>query len=110
MNLKLIPTPEFSRAVKKLYRKYRQIYKDLELLEKILFTNQKSGIELGSNCFKLRIPNSPIPAGKRGGFRVVYYYRSQNNRIYLLDIYSKTELETISDGRLLEILRKNELM
>lgn len=110
MNLKLIPTPEFSRAVKKLYKKYRLIFKDLEFLENELLNNPKSGIDLGNNCFKLRLSNSSIPTGKRGGFRVVYYYRSQNTKIYLLNIYSKTELENISDNRLLEIFKKNELI
>ena len=109
MNLKLIPTPEFIRSIKKLYKKYRQIYKDLELLEKELFTNPKAGIELGNNCFKLRLPNSSIPTGKRGGFRIVYYYRTRNIKIYLLDIYSKTELANISDKKLLEILKRNGL-
>ena len=109
MNLKLIPTPEFSRSVKKLYKKYKLITKDLYFLEKELITNPKSGIELGSNCFKIRIPNSSIPTGKRGGFRVVYYYKDPNNKIYLLAIFSKTDIENISDRRLSDILKKNEL-
>ena len=79
------------------------------LLEKELFTNPKAGIELGNNCFKLRLPNSSIPTGKRGGFRIVYYYRTRNIKIYLLDIYSKTELANISDKKLLEILKRNGL-
>ncbi len=109
MNLKLIPTPEFSRSVKKLYKKYRLISKDLKILEKELITNPKSGIELGNNSFKVRIPNSSIPAGKRGGFRVVYYYIDTNNKIYLLAIYSKTDIENISEKSLSDILEKNGL-
>ena len=111
MNLKLIPTPEFSRSVKKLNKKYPLIRKDLETLEtleKELSENPKSGIELGNNIFKVRIPNSSIPAGERGGFRVVYYYKDNNN-IYLLAIYSKTDIENISDRRLADIVEKNGL-
>ena len=109
MNLKLIPTPEFSRSVKKLQKRYKLISKDLKTLEKELFKNPKSGIGLGNNSFKIRIPNSSIPTGKRGGFRVVYYYRDQNNKVYLLAIYSKTELENISNNKLADILEKNGL-
>ncbi|MCK5199847.1 MAG: type II toxin-antitoxin system RelE/ParE family toxin [Spirochaetales bacterium] len=109
MNLKLIPTPEFSRSVKKLYKKYRLITKDLKILENELITNPKSGIELGNNSFKVRIPNSSIPTGKRGGFRVVYYYKDQNDNIYLLAIYSKTDLENISHRKLADILERNGL-
>ena len=109
MNLKLIPTPEFSRSVKKLFKKYRLISKDLKNLEKELTNNPKSGIELGNNCFKLRIPNSSIPTGERGGFRVIYYYKDKNNNIYLLAIYSKTDVENISDRKLSDILEKNGL-
>ncbi len=109
MNLKLIPTSEFSQSVKKLNKKYQLITKDLKTLEKELLKNPKSGIKLGNNIFKVRIPNSSIPAGKRGGFRVVYYYRDSNNKIYLLAIYSKTDIENISDRRLLDILAKNGL-
>lgn len=109
MNLKLIPTPEFSRSVKKLNKKYQLITKDLKILEKELIANPKSGIELGNNSFKVRIPNSSIPTGKRGGFRVVYYYKDQNDNIYLLAIYSKTDLENISHRKLADILEKNGL-
>ena len=109
MNLKLIPTPEFSRSVKKLNKKYRLISKDLKILENELITNPKSGIELGNNSFKVRIPNSSIPTGKRGGFRVVYYYKDQKDKIYLLYIYSKTDIENISNRKLADILEKNGL-
>ena len=109
MNLKLIPTPEFSQSVKKLYKKYRLVTKDLKNLKKDLISNPKSGIELGNNSFKIRIPNSSIPTGKRGGFRVVYYYKYKNDNIYLLAIYSKTDLENISDRKLADILEKNGL-
>ena len=110
MNLKLIPTPEFLRSVKKLYKKYRLITEDLKELEKELITNPTSGIEIGNNSYKIRIPNSSIPTGKRGGFRVVYYYRGPNNKIYLLAIYSKTEIENISDRKLSDLLEKNGLL
>jgi mRNA-degrading endonuclease RelE of RelBE toxin-antitoxin system len=48
MNLKLIPTPEFSKAVKKLSKNYKKISDDLEVLKEMLLKNPKSGIDLGN--------------------------------------------------------------
>ena len=44
---------------------------------------------------KLRIAVSG--SGKRGGARVIYYYRRSAGRIYLLFIYGKHQAATLSD-------------
>ncbi len=109
MNLTLIITPEFARAVKNLSKKYKFIWKDLEALERELSSGEVQAVELGKNCYKTRLQNSSIPAGKSGGFRIIYFYK-KDNKIYLLDIYSKTDMENISEARLIEILRSNGLV
>jgi mRNA-degrading endonuclease RelE of RelBE toxin-antitoxin system len=38
--------------------------------------------------------------GKRGGVRIIYYYRRANGRIWLLTIYAKNETENISSATL----------
>lgn len=58
--------------------------------------------------FKLRLVNSSIPTGKSGDFRVIYYKKIED-KIYLLEIYSKTELENIDDSKIIEILKDNHL-
>ncbi len=67
--LKIVPTPEFVKQVKKLAKSYRQISHDLEYLKEQLFLNPKIGTKLGNKCFKIRVSNSSIPTGKSGGFR-----------------------------------------
>jgi mRNA-degrading endonuclease RelE of RelBE toxin-antitoxin system len=109
MNLKIVSLENFSKDVKKLFKKYKNISKDLKKLQDTLLKDPKSGIELGENLYKIRLVNSSIPTGKSGGFRVVYYYIDQQENIYLLTIYSKRELENISDERLAEILKINGL-
>ena len=109
MNLKIVSLENFSKDVKKLFKKYKNISKDLKKLQDTLLKDPKSGIELGENLYKIRLANSSIPTGKSGGFRVVYYYIDQQENIYLLTIYSKRELENISDERLAEILKINGL-
>ena len=109
MNLKIISLESFSKDIKRLHKKYKQIAKDLKELQDILKDNPKSGIELGGNCYKIRLPNSSIPTGKSGGFRVIYYHIDEENNLYLMAIYSKTDIQNISDERIAEILKNNDL-
>jgi len=109
MKLKIIPTPEFSKQTKKLAKTYKNIVDDLDFLKNELLKNPKGGTELGNNCYKIRIPNSSIPTGKSGGFRIITYYVVDNNLIRLLLIYSKKEKQSISNKEIQEVLQKNNL-
>ncbi len=103
-NIKLLAN--FIKEVKKLSKKYKKIGDDLKELQNELLANPKSGIHLGNNCYKIRVANSSIPSGKSGGFRVIYYYLDANSVIYLMSIYTKSDLENISDEKILEILQE----
>jgi len=109
MNLTITSLDSFNKDIKKLFKKYKKITTDLKELQTTLKSNPKAGIELGNNCYKIRLANSSIPTGKSGGFRVIYYYLDEQNNIYLMSIYSKNELENISDEKLLQILNSNGL-
>jgi mRNA-degrading endonuclease RelE of RelBE toxin-antitoxin system len=109
MNLKIISTSEFEKDVKKLFKKYKLITQDLKKLREILLEEPKAGISLSNHTYKLRLPNSSTSSGKSGGFRVIYYFLDQNNNIHLLKIYSKTDLENLSEDKILEILKNNNL-
>ncbi len=66
---------------------------------------------LGLQSFLMRYPDSGkiVPgsggvrklrwtmagSGKRGGLRVIYYFKKKNDEIWLLTIYSKREVENI---------------
>ena len=109
MNLNIISLDSFSKEIQKLSKKYKLLSSDLKELLNILDKNPKAGVELGNSCYKIRLANSSIPTGKSGGFRVIYYYLDNNNNLYLMSMYSKMELENISDEKLLNILKSNEL-
>jgi len=99
---------EFKKDVKKLFKKYRSIKIDiLDLIEK-LEKDYTIGIDLGSNLYKIRVKNSDI-GGKSGGYRVIYYTRLTNDRVYLLTIFSKTQKENIDVKSLKPIVDKIEL-
>jgi mRNA-degrading endonuclease RelE of RelBE toxin-antitoxin system len=105
MRYKIETIPRFEKDVKKLKKKFPKIKNDLIDLVNVLSSNPKLGINLGENVFKIRIPNSSIPTGKRGGFRVITYYK-KDDILYLVTIYSKTEQDTILTDRLRSIIQE----
>lgn len=105
--MNLISLESFAKDVKALRKKYKNIKEDLTALKEILSADPKAGVELGRDCYKVRLANSSIPAAKSGGFRIIYYYVDDAGDIYLMAIYSKTELDNISDARILDILKEN---
>jgi len=46
--------------------------------------------------------------GKRGGFRIIYYWKSKKNEVWLLTLYAKNEAENISVSVLREIRKEIE--
>ena len=110
MNLKIISLESFGRDVKRLYKKYKKLPKDLKELQSLLQEDPRSGIELGNGCYKIRWANSSVPTGKSGGFRVIYYYLDEDNHLYLMAMYSKSELENIKEEKLIEILKSNNII
>jgi mRNA-degrading endonuclease RelE of RelBE toxin-antitoxin system len=110
MSYSLVALPTFSIKLKKLAKKYKKIKFDLQALQKELISNPKIGIALQHNCYKIRVANSSTQTGKSGGFRVFYYFLDNNNKIFLMSIYSKTQKENLSDTELLELLKINDLV
>ena len=104
MNCNILATPQFTKDIKRLSKKFKAIKNDLSKLIDILEVEPTEGTSLGNGCYKIRLANTSIPTGKSGGFRVITYFIDDKNDLYLLSIYSKTEKDTISDTELKEIL------
>jgi len=103
MNFKIETIPRFEKDVKKLKKKFPKIKNDLTVLINKLLLNPAIGINLGENIFKIRFPNSSIPTGKSGGFRIITYYKT-DDILYLVTIYSKTEQDNILTEKLKKIV------
>lgn len=106
MHYNILTIPEFDKNVKKLAKRFHKIKDDLTELTEELQTNPKLGTPLINNCYKIRVVNSSIPAGKRKGFRVITYHIDTNNNLYLLSIYSKSDTETLTDAEILDLLKQ----
>ncbi len=110
MSLNIFSVNQFLKELKALHKRYKNIGKDLKQLKETLTDNPKAGIALAHNCYKIRIANSSVPTGKSGGFRVIYYYVDNNGTVYLLSIYSKSDLATVSDEKIVGILKKEGII
>ena len=110
MSYNVIPTPEFKKFFKKLYKKYPSLKDDLLILIEKLETDYHIGISLGNNLFKIRLAIESKNKGKSGGARVIYFFLTEENEIYLIHIFDQSESENIPKDILKELLKKAELL
>ena len=99
-------TPEFKRNVRALAKKYHHIQSDVQPIIEQLQHGEFIGDQVrgtGYAIFKVRIRNSDISRGKSGGYRVIYYLKTET-AIILVTIYSKTEQSDISSAKIKKIL------
>jgi len=105
MNYNLIPTDEFKKNVKNLYKKYINIKNDIEELAKELSKNPYLGTELSNNTYKIRIKNTDNNKGKSAGYRVITYIVDKDKTIFLISIYSKSKQDNIIDTELQNLIK-----
>ena len=100
MSFNVIATEPFERKLKKLAKKYRSIKDDLLDLISSLEKDPTQGTPLGKECYKIRLAIRSKGKGKSGGARVITYVRVAKENIFLMDIYDKSEQDSISDKEL----------
>lgn len=102
-----ITTPTFETRYLKLQKKYPKIDEDFEaFLNEVelvgdLGEDIPNVVKDGNKVFKKRMKNSSAKKGLSGGFRVIEYLVTDENTVYLLDIYSKSYQEDISKNKIL---------
>ena len=89
-------TSWFNKQLKQLAKKYRSIPEDYANLLHSLAENPLQGTPIRRGAFKIRMPITSKNSGKSGGSRVISYYRDEQDTLYLLDIYDKSEKGNIS--------------
>lgn len=105
MSANVIATSNFRKKAKRLIKKYHSLKGELNELAAQLIEKPESGTPIGNSCYKIRLAIKSKSKGKSGGARVITNYRIENNIIYLLSIYDKSELDTISDNDVKRLLR-----
>jgi mRNA-degrading endonuclease RelE of RelBE toxin-antitoxin system len=93
--VEIIETPIFTRRI-------RSILPDDEysMLQWALVNNPESG-DVISGCRGLRKLRWVIPgSGKRGGVRIIYYWYTRDEKIYMLFPYKKSEQDDLTREQL----------
>lgn len=105
----------FKRQLKRLARRYRRIKSDIGPVIEALRAGKTPGEQMTGHdytLYKVRAQNSDSQRGKSGGYRIIYYLKT-NTRCILVTIYAKSDQEDIAPdvaNRLLsEVEREFEL-
>ena len=112
MSYRIEVAPEFARRLKKLSKRYKSIKQDYEDFLHSLQSNPLQGVDLGKGLRKIRMSIASKGKGKSGGARVISFVAIMNAEdgfIELLTIYDKSEMESISDKELLNLMKRNGL-
>lgn len=93
MNAEFIELPAFERR--------RADYlndDDFAVLQEMLNDNPEAGVVVQGTggLRKVRFADRRRSKGKRGGLRVIYYWWSREEHIYLFDVFSKNEMSDMS--------------
>ncbi len=104
MRYNVLTIAPFDRQLKRLAKKYPSLKAEFASLIDELEQNPKKGTSLGNNCFKIRLAIASKNRGKSGGARVITHFYVENDTVFLLAIYDKSEHVDISDKELKELL------
>jgi len=105
---KVLTIQPFDRQIKRLAKKFLSLKTEYTALIEELEENPKKGIPMSNNCFKIRLAIASKGRGKSGGARVITHYYVENETVFLLAIYDKSEQDDISDKELRELLSEIE--
>ena len=103
MSFEIIATEPFERKLKRLAKKHKSIKNDLMEIIEELEINPTLGTPIGKDCYKIRIAITSKGRGKSGGARIITYLKIISNKVFLMDIYDKSEQVNIS-AKELELL------
>ena len=104
MKHSVIPSEKFKKEFKRLSKKYPSLKAELLELNAELQENPTHGTDLGNNTYKIRLAIKSKGKGKSGGSRVITYVISENEEVYLLTMYDKSEFDTIDDKSIEQII------
>ncbi|MGQ0593839.1 MAG: type II toxin-antitoxin system RelE/ParE family toxin [Gammaproteobacteria bacterium] len=98
----------FKRQLKRLRRRYPHIRQDLQPILEHLAAGETPGNRipgLGHTVYKLRLRNTDAKRGKSGGYRIIYYLKS-DTEVLLVTIYSKAEQSDIAVEDVVRLIRE----
>jgi hypothetical protein len=96
MKIKIIPTRHCSKTIDDLLKKRLLLQEDFDSFTRILAEHPEMGdiIPGTSGVRKTRLKSAS--RGKRGSFRICYYFFTANYEIYLIQMYAKNVQENLT--------------
>ena len=105
MNFEVKYTPDFDHSLKRIAKKHKSIRYDLLELIDQLEREPRTGIQVRTNLYKIRLNISSSNKGKSGGARVITYVYNTKETVFLAEIYLKSEFETFDEQAIIERLK-----
>jgi mRNA-degrading endonuclease RelE of RelBE toxin-antitoxin system len=102
-------TETFQKSIKILKKKFRRVKDDLSGIIQILERDPTIGDPIpgwNKEIWKVKVASSDVKKGKRGGFRLIYLWKSGEFTVYLLAAYFKGDKLDISKREIEELLKK----
>ncbi len=112
MNCNITYTKLFEKSLKRLSKHYKSLRDDFANFLHSVQDNPLQGVDLGGGVRKVRMSIASKGKGKSGGARVLTFLISQEEdfiHIVLLDIYDKSERETMTDNEIKTLLKKSRM-
>ena len=109
MNFSVVLTDYFKKEAKKLSKKYRSLKSELKALGDELSANPTAGTPPGHNLYKVRLAIASKGKGKFGGARVITYVRVIQQKVYLVSIYDKSQMVSLSREHIKLLLQQEGL-
>jgi len=107
MSYSLVLAPSFKRSVKQLKKRFRHVKDDVGVAIHVVLQTPRLGVVIpgGSDVRKLRVRNTDLSKGKRGGYRLLYCVEDQPvPTICLLLLYAKSDREDVARRELKQLL------
>tara|TARA_R110002050_G_scaffold176775_1_gene309749 strand:- start:11553 stop:11882 length:330 start_codon:yes stop_codon:yes gene_type:complete len=105
MSYSIITIAPFDKKAKRLSKKYPSLKKEFIALFQLLELTPTLGAKVFKNCYKIRISIKSKGKGKSGGARIITYVIVEEETVYLLDIFDKSEKESIPDSELKRLIK-----
>jgi hypothetical protein len=95
----------FEKDLKHILKTYPDFNQNIPALSESLKKNPEQGESLGAGVYKVRVEIKGKPAGDRYGARVIHAIFSVVNKVYLLRVYDKSDMNDLSPSETKEVIR-----
>jgi mRNA-degrading endonuclease RelE of RelBE toxin-antitoxin system len=105
MNYNIELSANFKKEAKRLVKKYPSLKTELAELFAKLEENPTTGTPLGNDIYKIRLAIASKNKGKSGGARVLSFVKVTQTTVLLFSIYSKGEVDNLTDKEIKELIK-----